>query len=448
MYLSILWHHHQPIYRDPENGQYLLPYVNYHLTKNYYQMAYLAEESGFPCVFNLVPCLLEQVEDYSRGRARDPLQEALEKDPQKLTASDVVLLSRFLPRGEKETDNKKLQLRLLRSLFSPVIQTVQDKNSLLRLQKEAREQVIPFYKKLRLEGQVELTTSAYYHPLLPLLFDLGVSNEPIMPTLPFKYPDDGEAQIKKGREYFNEVLGHYPSGFWPSEGGISLDVARVIAQEGFSYAVTDENLLWKSLKKAPDRASLTRPYSCQNLAIFFRDRELSDLISFQYQRWGAKDAVSHFQSKLDERMRTEADRAICVIALDGENPWAGYRDNGVPFLRELYSRLMKKDGLTPILLKDYLALDVPQEEIELVPGTWLGSFSRWVGHPAKNAAWERLSLSRQECGPSEEIFVAEGSDWFWWFGENDTTGLAEFAALFDGYLRRARLKRGKDAIGE
>ncbi|MDH7511640.1 MAG: glycoside hydrolase family 57 protein [Clostridiales bacterium] len=448
MHLSILWHHHQPTYRDPENGQYLLPYVNYHLTKNYYQMACLTEESGFPCVFNLVPCLLEQVEDYSRGQARDPFQEALEKDPQQLTASDVVLLSRFLPRGEKETDNKKLQLRLLRSIFSPVIQTGQDKDSLLSLQKEVHKKVIPFYKRLWLGGKAELTTSAYYHPLLPLLFDLGIGNEPIMPTLPFKYPEDGEAQIEKGREYFNEVFGRYPSGFWPSEGGISLDVARVIAWEGFSYAVTDENLLWKSLKKAPDRALLTRPYSCHNLAIFFRDRELSDLISFEYQRWDAKDAVCHFESKLDERMRAQANQAICVIALDGENPWAGYKDNGVSFLRELYSRLMVKEGLTPVLLKDYLEINPPEEEIELVPGTWLGNFSRWVGHPAKNAAWERLSLARQECGPSEEIFVAEGSDWFWWFGEDDPAGLAEFAALFDAYLRRARLKRDKDAVGE
>jgi alpha-amylase/alpha-mannosidase (GH57 family) len=439
MYLSILWHHHQPIYRHPENGQYLLPHVNYHLTKNYYQMAYLAEESGFPCVFNLVPSLLEQVEDYSRGQARDSFQEALEKDPQRLTASDVELLSRFLPRGEKETDNKKLQLRLLLSILSPVIKMSQDKDSLLHLQKSIQKQVIPYYRRLWAEGKVELTTSAYYHPLLPLLFDLAVGDEPIMPTLPFKYPEDGEAQIEKGREYFKKILGGYPEGFWPSEGGISRDVAGAVARKGFLYAVTDENLLWKTLKKAPDRASLTRPYSCQNLIIFFRDRELSDLISFEYQRWDAKDAVSHFLSKLEGRQNSTSNQSICVIALDGENPWAGYTNNGVPFLRELYSRLTKKEGLTPILLKDYLAFDLPQEEIELAPGTWLGSFSRWVGHPAKNAAWERLSLARQECGPSEEIFVAEGSDWFWWFGEQN---VAEFETLFEAYLGRA-LRRGR-----
>ncbi len=448
MYLSILWHHHQPIYRDPGNSRYLLPYVNYHLTKNYYQMAYLAEESGFPCVFNLVPCLLEQAEDYSRGGARDSLKEALEKNPQELAASDVVLLSGFMPRGEKETDNKELQLRVLRSIFSPVIQAGQEKDSLLSLQKDVHKKVIPFYKRLWLEDKAELTTSAYYHPLLPLLFDLGVGNEPIMPALPFKHPEDGKAQISKGRKYFNEVFSRCARGFWPSEGGISLDVARAVAREGFSYAVTDENLLWQSLKKAPDRALLTKPYSCQDLAIFFRDRELSDLISFEYQRWDAKNAVSHFESKLDERMRAQANQGICVIALDGENPWAGYRDNGVSFLRELYGRLMAKDGLTPILLKDYLELNPPREEVELVPGTWLGSFSRWVGHPAKNAAWERLSLARQECGPSEEIYVAEGSDWFWWFGEDDAAGVAEFAALFDGYLRRAQRQGGKDSRGE
>ncbi|MBM3285669.1 MAG: hypothetical protein FJY81_07325, partial [Candidatus Aminicenantes bacterium] len=433
----------QPIYRDPENGRYVLPYVNYHLTRNYSQMAVLAEESGFPCVFNLVPCLLEQIADYSRGHARDPFQDALEKDAHKLTAAEVALLSRFLPCGEKEADKEKLQVRVLRSIFSPLVQTDEDKDSLLSLQKEVRSRVIPLYGKLWLEGRVELTTSAYYHPLLPLLFDLAVGDEPDMPALPFRYPEDGEAQVKKGREYFKRVFGRYPDGFWPSEGGISQDVARAVAREGFSYAVTDENVLWKSTNTGPERVSLLRPYVCENLAIFFRDRELSDLISFEYQRWDEKEAVNHLEEKLDERTRSSPDRAICVIALDGENPWAGYRENGVPFLREFTSRLKSKEGLTPILLKDYLAINPPREEIELVPGTWLGSFSRWVGHPAKNAAWEKLSLAREECGPVEEIFVAEGSDWFWWFGEPD---VAEFATLFESYLGHAR-RRGRKGPG-
>lgn len=440
MYLSILWHHHQPIYKDPEDSRYLLPYVNYHLTKNYYQMAYLAKEAGFPCVFNLVPCLLQQILDYSHGEARDPLQEALKKTPQELSAAELAFLARFLPGEKQELDPAKLQLRVLQAVFSPVVRTSSEKDSLLRLQNEVFHQVIPSYRKLWQDGLVELTTSAFYHPLLPLLFDLSVGNEPCMPSLPFKHPEDAVAQIEKGREYFKQVLGRYPIGFWPSEGGISQEVAQAVASRGFSYTVTDENLLWKSLNKDPDLASLSKPYICQGLAVFFRDRELSDLISFEYHCWNEKDAVNHFLGKLSERIRSIPEEAILVIALDGENPWAGYRENGVPFLRELYRRLLKTDGVVPILLKDYLELHPPEEEIVLAPGTWLGSFSRWVGHPAKNAAWEKLALARKECGPSEEIFVAEGSDWFWWFGE---PVVAEFESLFEGYLRRAYKQSGK-----
>lgn len=434
MYFAILWHHHQPIYRDPESGHYLLPYVNYHLTKNYYPMALLAEECAFPCIFNLVPCLIKQIIESSQGKARDSLQEALEKDPGRLTREEAAFLTRFLPRGQKEEDRAKLQVSVLQHLFSPATPVPADKESLLKLQKSISREVLPLYKRLWLERRVELTTSAYYHPLLPLLFDLAVGGEPIMPAFPFRYPEDARAQIEKGREYFRQVFGQCPVGFWPSEGGISQEVAEAVAKSGFSYAVTDENILWKSLGKNPTPLALSKPYACQNLAIFFRDRELSDLISFEYQRWDEKDAIRHFLGKLEDRMRTRPEEGICVIALDGENPWAGYKDNGVPFLREFYSQLQKKEGLKPILLRDYLSLAPPQEEIRLVPGTWLGNFSRWVGHPAKNAAWEKLALVRQRCGPREEIFVAEGSDWFWWFGEGAE---AEFHRLFEAYLKCA-----------
>ncbi len=434
MFLSILWHLHQPMYRNPETNEFILPWVNFHLTKNYYQMACLAEELDYPCTFNLVPCLVEQIEQYSRGQATDVVQKAVEADPETLTPSQVKWLSRFLPPGTQARDRRSLQLEALLSFFSPLLKTKQEKDFLLDLQKKTYRQVIPYYRKLWKKGTVELTTSAYYHPLLPLLFDLGVGGEEHMPSLPFRYPEDGEAQIEKGREYFKQVFGDYPSGFWPSEGGISQDVARAVSGKGFAFAVTDENVLWKSLKTAPHPKLLHKPYLCQDLTLFFRDRELSDLLSFEYHSWKEKEAAAHFLAKVEERKKASPPEAICVIALDGENPWAGYRENGVPFLREFYSQIKQKKGLTPVLFKDYLNICRPDEKISIAPGTWLGNFSKWVGSPVKNAAWESLSKAREFCGPREEIFVAEGSDWFWWFGEDH---VAEFEALFESYLRRA-----------
>jgi alpha-amylase/alpha-mannosidase (GH57 family) len=434
MYLSILWHLHQPVYRNPDSGEYVLPWVNFHLTRNYYQMAFLAEEAGFPCTFNLVPCLLEQIEDYCRGKAVDSLQGLLEADPRKLNPTERERLRRFLPPGTAPSEPSETQILALRSFFSPVLKIGHDRETLLDEQIRVRKKVIPYYKKLWQGGLVELTTSAYYHPLLPLVFDIRVGAETFMPAFRFAHPEDGKEQIRKGREYFQHVFGRPSSGIWPSEGGISLEVAKAMAAEGYAFAVTDENILWKTLKTGPDMCLLYRPYACQNLIVFFRDRELSDLISFEYWRWPEKDAVSHLLAKLEEKGRGCPREAICVIALDGENPWAGYRENGVPFLRELYGRILQKADITPIFLEKYLALSKSPAELEIVPGTWLGNFSKWVGSPAKNAAWDILARAREKCGPSEEMYIAEGSDWFWWCGEEN---VAEFEALFRGYLKKA-----------
>ncbi len=441
MYLALFWHHHQPLYRHPQTGQYLLPYVNFHLTKNYYPMARIAEEQGFPCVFNLTPCLLAQVEDYVSGTAADPWQETLEKDADQLTPADLRRLALFLSPGETETQPQKIQQlalsRFLPSLDESASPLAANREFLLSRQKEIKKKVIPLYKRLWFDGKAELTTSAYYHPLLPLIIDLSIAGEPLMPSLPFCYPEDASRQIQEGRSYFEKVFGKTPPGFWPSEGGISSAVAQAVAEAGYTYAVTDENILWKSLKRPPDVDLIGRPFTCHNLKIFFRDRELSDLISFEYQRWPVEEAVRHFQSKLGERRKIVGDEGIIVLALDGENPWAGYEKNGVPFLRRFYACLLETEGVTPVLLKDYVQNAPVSEEIELVPGTWLGNFSRWVGHPAKNAAWEKLSQVRQEFGVSEAILAAEGSDWFWWFGE---PGVDEFAELFAAFLSQAAKK--------
>lgn len=441
MFLAILWHHHQPLYRHPETGQYLLPYVNYHLTKNYYPMARLAEEEGFPCIFNLTPCLLAQIEDYVSGRAIDPWQEALEKDADQLTSADIQRLERFLSPGEIETQKQRLQQRVL-SLFLPPLPEpasamAVNQEYLLSQQEEIKNKVIPIYKKLWFEKKVELTTSAYYHPLLPLIIDLSVAGEALMPSLPFRYPEDAQRQIQKGRSYFESLFGKRPQGFWPSEGGISSAVAQMVAEAGYTYAITDENILWKSLKRPPDLALIGRPYACHRLVIFFRDRELSDLLSFEYQRWPVEDALRHFQNKIGERRKIVGDEGIIVLALDGENPWAGYEKNGIPFLRRFYACLLETEGVNPVLLNDYVQNRPVSEEIEVVPGTWLGNFSRWIGHPAKNAAWEKLSRVRQESGVSEALLAAEGSDWFWWLGD---AGVDELAELFAAFLAQAAKK--------
>lgn len=234
-------------------------------------------------------------------------------------------------------------------------------------------------------------------------------------------------------------MGAAPAGLWPSEGGLSREVCRAAARTGFRFAVTDENILWKSLPEPRRPEELFRPYTCEGLTVFFRERELSDLIGFVYQKWDDREAVEDLVRRLSEKANGLPEDALCVIALDGENCWESYKDNGVPFLRRLYERLRTTPGIEPILFSRYLARHRPDRELDLVPGTWLGGFAKWAGHPAKNASWELLARVREACGPSEAVYAAEGSDWFWWAGEAKQP---DFDILFHSYLDKARRDAG------
>jgi alpha-amylase/alpha-mannosidase (GH57 family) len=437
MYLSIVWHFHQPIYKDPANGEYILPWVNLHATKNYHPMGELVRESGFPCTFNFVPCLLEQLEEYASGTANDPYQRALEKNPADLTYSDVRLLGKIAPGSGSAGE---LQKRALEALFPPFDGAGLDRESLLALRKRLHGDLVPLFRRLKKKGLAEITTSPYYHPLLPLVFDSSCSPDEKAPGTRFRRPEDGESQLRMGKEYFQKVFGFGPDGLWPSEGAVSRDVAAAAGRAGFAYALTDENVLWKSLGEPADRSALYKPYEAEGLPMFFRDRELSDLLSFSYQKWPEKDAVADFLRRLEARRRVSPDDAVCVVVLDGENAWEYYPGNGVPFLREFYGRLLEAQGIAPILPGAYLRTHGRGRDVALVPGTWLGNFSKWVGDPAKNRAWEELADARALCGPLPEIYVAEGSDWFWWYGEPDKE---EFDFLFKSYIRAALQRAGQ-----
>ncbi|MCX6565501.1 MAG: glycoside hydrolase family 57 protein [Candidatus Aminicenantes bacterium] len=434
MRVAILWHFHQPIYRKPGSFEYVMPWVNFHL-KNYHQMIRIAEETGFPCTFNLVPCLLEQIRDYVENRAVDPVQAALEKDPEELTENDLARLRRFAP---GEGDPEKIQETALRAFLSPIDPLPATKDGLLERQKSVLRGLLPGFARMGRERRAELTATPYYHPLTPLIFDLRVAFGQILPRETFRYPDDARHHLETAGSYFEEVFGFRPAGLWPSEGGVSKAVTKTAADAGFPFAVTDENILWKSLGVAPKAEFLRTPYRSEGLPIFFRDRVLSDLIGFEYNCWNPREAAADLVRRIAERRAAGPDD-ILVLALDGENPWPFYADNGVSFIREFYGLMLRTEGIQPSFFSDILH-DRRDDlrDIDLAPGTWLGNFSKWIGDAAKNEGWNILSRARRDCGPIEEILIAEGSDWFWWRGEAHP----EFEVLFLEYIAAAYRAKG------
>ncbi len=434
MRLAILWHLHQPVYRKPGSSEYIMPWVNFHL-KNYHQMLRIAEETGYPCTLNLVPCLIEQIRDYASGRAVDAVQSTLEKPPETMTEADLALLRPFAPGAKSRAD---LQVSALRSFLSPVDPLPESKDGMLEKQKAVAASLLGDYGRAARDGRIELTVTPYFHPLTPLICDLDSAEGHLLPRESFRHPEDARIHLASARAYFEGLFGFRPAGLWPSEGGLSKAVTRMAAETGFPFAVTDENILWKSLNIQPDSDLLRTPYRSEGLPVFFRDRGLSDLIGFEYNRWAPAEAAADLVRRISERATNDEDESL-VLALDGENPWGNYAENGVPFLRELYGRLLREKEIRPVFFAEILSeRTAPLPDIDLAPGTWLGSFSKWIGDPAKNEGWNILSRARAACGPIEEILIAEGSDWFWWRGEEHP----EFQDLFQAYIAAAYRAKG------
>ncbi|MGB9905868.1 MAG: glycoside hydrolase family 57 protein [Candidatus Saccharicenans sp.] len=438
MYLNFVWHFHQPIYRLPDSQEFILPWVNYHTTRNYWQMLRIVEEIEFPCTINLVPCLLEQIEDYAAGRAVDAVWTSLEKPADRLSPEEQDRLKRFFPQFHSESSARELQLRVLQSFFSPLLKPEEKtRDELLGLGQDILSGLIPYFQKLDARRLLELTVTPYYHPLLPLLIDLSQARAEA-PELPsFQHPEDAAWHLTRAREYFKQVFNHVPAGLWPSEGALSQEACALIARTGFEFCLTDEHLLWKSLDHRPDLSLLYQPYSCAGTTVFFRDRELSDLIGFEYHRWPADQAVEDFLRKLEKRAAAVSSQAVCSIILDGENPWGAYKNNGLDFLRLLLEKIKSSPTLKPVLPGEYLKAHPPTTTLELVPGTWMSSFFKWVGHPEKVETWKRLAQKREKSGFSSYLAVAEGSDWFWWAGETEEK---EFELLFRSYLEKSEIK--------
>jgi alpha-amylase/alpha-mannosidase (GH57 family) len=331
-----------------------------------------------------------------------------------------------------------------------------DRERALALHDRLLSEVIPAYRALADQGRIELSTSPYYHPILPLLIDLQSARrarpDMPLPSEPLAVPEDARHQIERALERHSRAFGKAPVGMWPSEGSVSPEAVELGARAGIRWMASDEGVLWGSLNPdARKREALYRPWifptAGGDVALFFRDHELSDRIGFVYQHWDARQAVDDFLARL-RRIGREIPgpgRPVVSVILDGENCWEHYPDDGGPFLDALYAALAAAPDIRTRTPSDFVADTSGLPRLDrLHSGSWINAdFHIWIGHPEKNRAWELLARSRRalveashgDRQPPEAwdaLAAAEGSDWFWWFGDDHYT---QDKAIFDGLFR-------------
>lgn len=497
--VCILWHMHQPDYRDPVSGQTLLPWTWLHGVKDYGEMLETIAETDARVTVNLVPTLLEQLERYTNGSDRDRWLELAAQDPASLAENERQFIveqffsvseeTQILPnrryhqlyklRGSSSSpdssefsdqDLRDLQvwfllawtgshLRRKATIVSSLLQqgenfSEEQKQQLLDCCHAEVGRVIELHRTLEEQGKIEISVTPYAHPILPLLCDLRMAQNPTpglpLPAADFRHPEDARLQVREGLQTANRILGKRPRGMWPAEGSVSEVAADLLREEGALWGATDEDILARSLDGGlKDRRKLYKIYHYNQLPLLFRDRELSDRIGFLYAGWDATEAVSDLQTRLHKIARKNPGGTVAII-LDGENCWERYADNGYPFLRDFYRCLQDDPLLEMTTIQTAIAASELQPLPRLAAGSWIRSdFTTWIGHPEENLAWELLQKTRAEIIGDEieqalqhpdqplselvrELLRAEGSDWFWWFGDEHVTAQAD---IFDRLFR-------------
>jgi alpha-amylase/alpha-mannosidase (GH57 family) len=519
--VAILWHMHQPYYEDLATREHILPWVRLHALKDYYGMVALLRE--FPDVrmtFNLVPSLLVQLEAFAGGRARDRFLELSLKPATELDERDVAfILENFFHAQQRHMidayprygellarrnaaarfsvdDLRDLQVwaklswvdpfyldgdSRIRGLVAKERAFSEDDKSLLRkVELEILDKVIPEYRTAAERGQIELSASPFYHPILPLLCDTDVylrtHPNAQRPRQPFRRPEDAEDQLERAAACHARLFGKRPIGLWPSEGSVSDAIVPLVARTGFRWMATDEMILARTLgiEFSRDAAGhldqpeqLYAPYLVRvgdtAVACAFRDHVLSDRIGFAYAGWDAETAAEDFVLRLVEGGRRYANRtgggeALIPIILDGENAWEHFPGGGRPFLRALYRRLASHPELQTVTMSEGCS-GATRELAGIFPGSWIdANFYIWIGHDDDRKGWSQLADARTALEVAtttqsvdgaalaeahEEILIAEGSDWFWWYGDDHSSAHdLEFDSLFRLHLRNAYRRLG------
>ncbi len=510
---------HQPSYKDSLTGEYALPWVYLHAIKDYIDMAAHLEANPSACaVVNFSPVLLEQIDDYSaqvngwlqrETPIKDPVLQLLApgsvpEDVQGretalracLRAQRTRLVERFEPfkvlaaRAEKLLNDadRGLLADLAPQFFTdlavwyhlawmgetvrrgdPRVQdlmahgrrfTPAQQRQILEIVGELLGSILPRYRRLMGNGQVELSVTPWGHPILPLMLDFNSAREawPAV-TLPqaAEYPggdDRANWHLARAVQAFTRAFGVRPRGCWPAEGAVSEQTLAMIDGFGFEWVATGESVLRNSLdgQAAPRNQAFSLPG--RRLRCFFRHDDLSDRIGFTYSTWHGDDAVAnlvHELELLDSSPRAGVQPVVGIV-LDGENAWEHYPFNAYYFLDALYRRLSAHPRLQLTTFSQCLHNAAPAPELpRLTAGSWVhGTFSTWIGQSAKNRAWEMLCEAKQvfdqvvvegalseerESAVERQLGVCEGSDWFWWFGdENPAEAVASFDALFRHHL--------------
>ena len=525
--IAFYWHMHQPYYKLNTQGDYLMPWVRLHAIKDYLDMLLIMKK--YPKLklnFNFSPVLIDAILDYAENGAEDVHSKLTKTRVEELTDDDKrFILNNFFdanyssmvahhpaydalfqkrmqmdyPEVESFSDSEYgdimawFNLAWFDSMYAEMFPellklaekgndfSLEDRIEILNYSTKILKMIVPTYKEFLKEGRIEITTSPYYHPILPILTDIKCAsrNIPNPDALPqnLKMGKDAMIQTKWALDRMEEVFGVRPKGIWPPEHCLSAKTLDMLKDLGVDWTITDEGILANSINfefvrdfkgYLEDPYYLLKTYEYKtknnsNIDLIFRDSSIPNLINFEYPHVEAEKAANDLYDRMkviQSKILTSPDENhLLTIACDGENCWENYQSDGKEFLDAIYSMIEEDDSLETVLISDYIKKDKNKKDLpKIYSGSWINrNFQLWIGEPTKDLAWTYLKHVHDDFTKFEhenpdnpnlekarrELFISESSDWFWWYGEPNNS---EQDHIFD-YLFREHLKNVYRILG-
>ena len=527
--IAFVWHFHQPSYQENSQGDFLMPWVRLHATKDYLDMLTRLEDfKNIKLNFNISPILIDSIEKYIQG-AKDIHLKLLLCDIKDLDRDDkLFILENFFDVNYSnmllsrpyyaQLNDRRVHCETKTSLIDSFSDqdyadimanftlcwidkrfkgryegldylldkekdfTLEDRQKIYEIQLKIIKDILPTYKKYQDEGKIEISTNPYYHPILPLLINLRENDYPYEENLPKTIlggVKDAKEQVNRALEKFEKIFARRPRGMWLSEQCVSKKTMNLLSYFGIDWTVLDEGILSESIGRDFARdfeGNLEDPFAlCVNYAfkkdknktnIIFADSLFANLVGFGYGSYDAEVAANDLYEKIktvqNKLQNSPKENHLLTIAMDGENCWESYQNDGDNFLNALYRLIEEDETLNTTLVSDFIDKSQPEDLPKIASGSWINrNFELWVGEPTKNVAWHYLNTTKEDFEKiskellshaktniekakanktiheaKEEIFIAEGSDWFWWYGEPNESGSD---IIFD-YLFRERLR--------
>jgi alpha-amylase/alpha-mannosidase (GH57 family) len=502
LYLGFVWHMHQPYYKDDKAGSTFMPWVFLHAIKDYYDIPWYSENyPKIKATYNLVPSLIAQIESYINKSANDTLLQALQYkvedldrkhfehmqgylflsneknmihplaryhdlflkykvsnsvenfDTQEILDAQVLFLLSWCGNYLRQNNTIVKHLLEKQGFYSH-----EDKLSLIQTLLAFLPQVLMYYKHLQENKKISLSTTPYYHPIMPLLLDtksaIEAREDVVLPKLNHNFHTIGQQNVLEAIEYHEKIFHTKPTGFWPAEGSVGIDTIKLFCEHNINWFCTDEEILFKTIHDR-NKQNIYKNYSItvegKTIQARFRDHYLSDAIGFEYSQKEPHIAAAEFVKHLQNIYNSCDFSPLVNVILDGENAWEFFPNNAQEFFHALYELLENSSWIQTVTMDEIEKIDqittIPLSSI--ASGSWInGNFDIWIGSEEKNEAWELLDLtyeeylSRKQTLDSsiiplieKEVMIALGSDWFWWYGDDHFTVQAkEFDELFRKHL--------------